>query len=93
MADSRRQIITKIFNSALARVNPYQMMRDHIRLDNEILTIRFEDTTHTVDLKNFHTIVVLGAGKATAPMARALEEILGERISKGAIDKNTHGFL
>jgi glycerate 2-kinase len=85
MSTKQRERLTQVFDAALARVNPYQMMRDHIRLDNEILTIRFEDTTHTVDLKNFHTIVVLGAGKATAPMARALEEILGERINRGAI--------
>ncbi len=37
------------------------------------------------DLDAFARVVILGAGKAAAPMARALEEILGERLAGGVV--------
>jgi len=38
-----------------------------------------------LDARRFEKILVVGAGKATARMCQALEEILGDRISDGVI--------
>ena len=47
---------------------------------------------HEVDLDGFSRILVLGAGKASARMAMALEDILGARISGGLVSvKYGHG--
>ncbi len=39
----------------------------------------------SVDLSRHRRILVVGAGKASGAMARALEEILGDRISEGLV--------
>ncbi len=44
------------------------------------------------DLRHFERIVVVGAGKATAPMARAVEQRLGRRLQGGfVVVKHGHG--
>jgi glycerate 2-kinase len=45
----------------------------------------------TLDLDRFRRIFLVGGGKATAPMARALEDLLGERINGGIINVK-YGF-
>ena len=40
---------------------------------------------HEVDLDSFNRVIVLGAGKASARMALALEDILGARIRRPAL--------
>jgi glycerate 2-kinase len=45
------------------------------------------------DLKRFKRVLVVGAGKAAAPMAQAMEDLLGERLSGGVITtKYGHGL-
>jgi hydroxypyruvate reductase len=44
-----------------------------------------------LDLKKFDRISFVGAGKATAPMARAIEEMFVNRIHKGIINVK-YGF-
>lgn len=39
----------------------------------------------TFDLTDYQNVYVIGAGKATAPMAAALEDLLGDRLSAGVI--------
>ncbi len=74
-----------IFRAALKRVDPYTMMLDHVRVEDGKLVVRFEDEQHIIDLAPYERILVIGAGKATAPMAMAMEKILEERISQGLI--------
>jgi hydroxypyruvate reductase len=74
-----------IFRAGLSRVDPYRMIRDHVRLEGSRLLVSMEDQEHDLDLEGFQRIFILGTGKATAPMARAFEEILGERVSDGLI--------
>jgi hydroxypyruvate reductase len=50
-----------------------------------MLRIKTEDLAIDLDLAHYDRILLLGAGKATAPMARAWEELLGERIDTGLI--------
>ncbi|MBF0482907.1 MAG: DUF4147 domain-containing protein [Desulfovibrionaceae bacterium] len=74
-----------IFQAALERVDPYRMIVDHVRLEGGELAVEFEDVRHRVNLDSFERILVLGAGKASARMARAVEDILGDRISGGLV--------
>lgn len=80
-----RNHLDTIFRAALQRVEPSRMILDHVRLAGDRLLVRFENEHHEIDLAPFKRIFVLGTGKATAPMAQALETILGERIDTGLI--------
>lgn len=80
-----RTHLQSIFEAGLERVNPYTMVIDHVQLNDETLTVTLEGSTVSVDLRDYTSIMLLGAGKASAPMAQAFETILGDRISKGLI--------
>lgn len=82
-----------IFHAALERVDPYRMILDHVRMEKSRLVVRMDDGEFGVELNDYKRILVLGAGKATAPMAKAFEEILGPRLSGGLIVvKYGHGL-
>jgi len=70
-----------ITNSALIAVDPYIATKTLIHLDGEILSIG----SLQFDLSKKENIYVLGGGKAVYPVAKALEEILQERIKEGLI--------
>lgn len=61
--------------------DPYIATRNLVNLRGEILTV---GSLH-FDLSRRGNIYVLGAGKATFLIAKALEDILGERITEGII--------
>lgn len=76
-----REAALDIIESALGATDPYAATRNLVGLRGEVLTVgslRF-------DLSQRGSIYVLGAGKATFPIARALDEILGKRISRGLV--------
>jgi hydroxypyruvate reductase len=79
----------RLFESALAAVDPEEAVRRHLRLDGRVLQageLRY-------DLSGFDRLLVVGAGKAAAPMAMALETILADRIAGGAVVvKDGHGL-
>ena len=85
MTEKIRSDLAEIFQASLHRVNPYMMIKERMTLQGNTLSIKTDGETLTWDLARFSRIVVLGAGKATAKMALAIEEILGERISEGVI--------
>ncbi len=81
-----------IFWAAVRRVDPYDAVRRFLRREGNSLFVG--DTgafTDKFDLDKFSRILVVGGGKATAPMARALEDLLGERITEGLINVK-YGF-
>jgi len=84
-AQNARQHLAQIVKAGLRRVDPYRMLMAHVRLDDALLWVRWEDGETALDLKPFARIVVFGVGKAAAPMAKAMEEILGPRLSAGLI--------
>ena len=73
--------LTDIFNTALAAVDPYRAVLNAVRLERN--TLHIADAAYA--LHAYTHIVVVGAGKATARMAMAIEALLGERISAGLI--------
>ncbi len=76
--------LEQIFRAGVERVNPYQMLKQHARLDDGRLRFSFEGNEGEIDLRG-KKIFVLGAGKAAAPMAKAIEEILGEGLEGGIV--------
>jgi len=74
-------ILHSIFCAAIAAVDPYRAVLDSVTLKNNCLHV--ENTEYK--LANFNRIIVVGAGKATARMAMAIEKLLGKKISAGLI--------
>ncbi len=70
-----------IFQSALRAADPQQAVLRHLTLAGDCLSADGAE----YDLKKFNRIIVIGAGKGTAPMAQAAENILGSRIDRGVI--------
>ena len=71
----------EIFQAGLHAVNPEVAIKAVCHLDEEILTV----ADYRYHLSRYEQILVLGAGKGGASMARAIEEILGARITTGMI--------
>jgi len=72
-----RRIAEDIFHCAVASVNPYGSVRDYLVGRQEMWR---------------KGVYVVGFGKAAVPMARACEDVLGDRISGGyLITRYGHG--
>ena len=91
--DFRKDAMT-IFQTALAAVEPRRAVESSLELTGDELTVlEGNKKRKTIDLSQVDHIYVIGAGKASAPMAQAVEEILGERITDGLICvKYGHGL-
>ncbi|HOV37458.1 MAG TPA: glycerate kinase [Spirochaetales bacterium] len=85
MSRGIRNHLQEIFQAALDRVNPYQMLKERVLLKGDTLLVRSDTEEFSWDLNRYKKVLVLGAGKATAKMALALEELLGSRITEGVI--------
>ncbi|MBW2481778.1 MAG: glycerate kinase [Deltaproteobacteria bacterium] len=88
-AEPIRQHALEIFQAALKAVDPVEAIFRYLQLTDDVLQVG----EHRFALKDYNRILVVGAGKAGAPMARALEELLGDRIADGVIVvKEGHGL-
>lgn len=73
-----------IFHHTLKAIAVETVVREQLRLNGDLLSVGAE----TLELNQFRRIVVIAIGKAGVPMARAVEEILGERITAGLVVTN-----
>lgn len=73
--------LIEIFYAALAAVDPYRAVLRFVNVTGSCLHVG--DASY--DLDGYERIVVIGAGKATARMAQAVEGLLGKRITTGLI--------
>ena len=78
---SRGSDICKILAAAINGADPGEAVRRHVSIDNEYLLI----DCNPIDLHKFSRIYILGAGKASIPMATAIGDILGDHITSGFI--------
>lgn len=76
-----RKAALGIFDAAVRAVDPGEAIHRHVGRDGDRLRLDQE----TVDLKSVRQLVVVGLGKAGASMAGAVEEILGNRITRGVV--------
>ena len=82
----------RLFQASVERVNPYEAVRRFVRLDGKTLILGEEvESRIELDLDKYAQIFLVGGGKATAPMARAMEDLLGGRLNKGMINVK-YGF-
>ena len=81
LLNTMRRHAASLFNSALSAVNAFEAIKKLCRYENHILSI----DQKTFHLNQFNRVFIIGAGKASAHMAAAMEEILGKTITSGII--------
>ncbi|MBW1999422.1 MAG: glycerate kinase [Deltaproteobacteria bacterium] len=90
--ESMRKQVRELFRAAVESVDPYRAVGEFMALEGEkIILGQAKEQGVELDLGQFERILVVGGGKATAPMAKAVEDLLGERIHKGLINVK-YGF-
>jgi glycerate 2-kinase len=78
-----------IFAAGLEAADPFDAIKQNVRLDNDDLQV----AEQRYRLSNIQKFLVAGCGKAAARMGRAIEDLLGDRISGGiVIVKYGHGL-
>ncbi len=90
LKQTSHQHVLAILQAALEAADPAAAIRRHLTLSPSG-TLRAGDAFEA-PIATFKRIFVVGAGKATAQMAVAVEELLGDRITQGYINvKYEHG--
>jgi hydroxypyruvate reductase len=79
-----RDIALEIFHRALAAIDVESVVRASVRMDAD----RFLIGDNEVDLSRFKRVVVIAVGKASVPMAQAVEDSLRGRIADGLVVTN-----
>jgi glycerate 2-kinase len=69
-------VLGKLLEVALVAVEPGEAVRRALVVDGHGLRVDGQ----SYDLRTFRRAVIVGAGKASAPMAAAVEDVLGERL-------------
>jgi glycerate 2-kinase len=82
MAAALHRQALRIFRAALRAADPVQAVLRHMRREGEVLIAG----ERRYDLTSVHNIYVIGAGKASAQMAVAVERLLGRRITAGLVN-------
>jgi glycerate 2-kinase len=83
-----------IFKAALDAVEPHEAVsRSLLKAGNELRIVSGKKIIKKIDLRTTGRIFLVGAGKASGPMAEAIEEIVGDRLSDGiVVVKTGHGI-
>ena len=76
-----REDALAIFQAGVKAVDPILSVKKQLGLEGNLLTAGEK----TYDLRDFDRVSVVGTGKASAAMARAVEGILGERLDSGLV--------
>ena len=71
----------RIYRAALRAVEPERLVLDSVRLEGGRLSAPGED----FDLDGLERVLLISAGKAAVPMARALAGVLGGRLAEGLV--------
>ncbi len=82
LAVAAKECVLATMEAALLAVDPVEAVKRSLRLKGN--TLRVGKTAY--DLGAYEHIYVVGAGKASAAMAHALEQVVGERITAGWIN-------
>jgi len=82
LVDKLRLDAETIFRAGLSAVDSKSAVIKFLNRNDHVLTV--ENLSY--DLEDYENVYVIGAGKASAAMAQAVEEILGERIKAGEIN-------
>ncbi len=77
-----RRLALEVMAAALVAVDPKEAVRRHVRCEGDTLVVDNE----AYDLRRYRRVYVIGGGKASAAMAAAVEELLGERLTAGVVN-------
>ena len=84
--DQLKKIATEIFLRAVSAVDPSKRLREMITVEQDTLRVKTDERSEDLfHLKAFKNIFLIGTGKASASMARTMEDLLTGRISSGVI--------
>ena len=84
-----REHANEIFKHVLSTLDPEQLVKEKVSIQDSTLIVEKRE----YNLNNYENIYVVGGGKACAPMAKAMEELLGDKIDNGLIVvKYNHGL-
>jgi glycerate 2-kinase len=81
MIRDQKRALERIFRAGLKAVDPEAAVRKYVRCKGTRLFVG--ERSYILD--RFRRILLVGAGKGTAPMAKALEDTLGEWLTNGWI--------
>jgi glycerate 2-kinase len=81
MEKTHKDLLTAIFRAGLSAVDPEAAIRSQVSRQGHNLLV----AGRAYDLNDFRRVSLIGAGKATALMAKALEELLEDRLAEGLI--------
>ena len=94
-----RQDAEAIFRAGLSAADPHRLLLEHSSIEEDHWSYRGEQGAVSWDLPvpgSSGRLLVLGAGKAAASLALALEETLGDRLNSGGggriVVKHGHGL-
>ncbi|MGD8507001.1 MAG: glycerate kinase [Candidatus Bathyarchaeota archaeon] len=77
-----RALALASLESALNAVDSKQIIKSRLSLEDSTLQV----DGYSFDLRKFQNIYVVGGGKASGPMAEALEQILGNLVTDGLVN-------
>ncbi len=78
----QRQLACRIMGAALDAVEPGNAVERWLRREGDSLIV----AERVYDLRRFDRVLLVGAGKAGAPMAAAVERVLGDRLEAGVVN-------
>jgi glycerate 2-kinase len=76
-----RKTAESIFLGAVESVHPGKLISGYVKLKDFVLNIAGEE----ISTDNYNSIYLIGAGKASGTMAKAVEDILCGRVSGGVV--------
>ncbi len=76
-----RQVLLEIAEAVMQSLDSHRIIRQILTLEGDVLRVGRQEW----DLRSKRRIYVLGAGKAANAMARAIDEVLGPRITQGLV--------
>lgn len=80
-ASPARPLLRKMIAAGLQAADPYRALLGTVSLEGHSLSVGLR----TYDLSRFGRVIAVGAGKASARMAQALERVLGARLNGGLV--------
>ncbi len=85
LREERAQVL-RVLAAALEAVEPARLLGRAVRVEGKGRGERLIVGGRVYDLTRYERVIVVGGGKASAAMARALEELLGDRIAAGLVN-------
>jgi hydroxypyruvate reductase len=77
----RPEVLDRVLAAALAAVEPAQAVRRHVAIEDDALVVAGRRYT----VSDYRRVIVVGAGKASAPMAAAVEDVFTDQVPVSGI--------